>query len=520
MADAPSLPEHIDVLVVGAGPTGLTVANLLARSGLRTLIVDRNPAPLDLPRAVVIDDEGCRTIAAAGLGEGLREIIRPAAGARYLDDAGRIVGEVGPGGTEFGWPKRNYFHQPELEALLRRGLATAPAATLVDAAEVAEFRQDSKGVTAKVLADGSARTVRADLMIAADGARSPTRQALGIAFPGEAYPQDWIVLDLARDPDDEPVSKFHCDPARPWVSIPTPFGGRRYEFMLLPGETRDEMLKPETLARLLAPVRPLPPEDVIRAVVYRFEARVAAAWGEGRVWLAGDAAHLTPPFAGQGMNAGLRDAHNIAWKAALVVGGADPALLRHYETERHAPARAMVRLAVAMGEVVMPVGRQKSLLRDALMAGLDRFPEARDYVVGMRFKPPPCYEAGWFLGLEDPAQPPASLIGRMLPNPTVELRQGEARPLDDLLGDGFALIAQNDACGAWLNRADFAAWPFAPMPVSLPAEASAADLERFRPLRAHRDQLLLVRPDRYAMAAFAPAAASEIPAALARCLSP
>ena len=201
-------------------------------------------------------------------------------------------------------------------------------------------------------------------------------------------------MDLHRDADQEPVSKFFCDPARPWVSIPTTFGGRRYEFMLLPGETADEMLKFDTLQRLLAPIRPLAPEDIMRAVVYRFEARIAERWGEGRVWLAGDAAHLTPPFAGQGMNSGIRDAHNLAWKAVLVADGADPAILESYQAERRAPAKAMVQLAVAMGEVVMPVGQGKALFRDALMLGLERFPDARDYIIGMRFKPKPRYTDG------------------------------------------------------------------------------------------------------------------------------
>ena len=515
-ADA-SFPDQVDVFVVGAGPTGLTVANLLAAAGVRTLVVDRNPAPLDLPRAVVVDDEGCRTIAAAGLGRELRAAVRPAEGARYLDETGRIVGEVGPGGREYGWPKRNYVHQPDLEALLRRGLAARPAATLADGVEVEGFEQDANGVDVRVMADGARRVFRAKVMIAADGARSPTRQALGADFPGEAYPQDWIVLDLARDPDDEPVSKFHCDPARPWVSIPTPFGGRRYEFMLLEGEAREEMLRPETLARLLAPIRPLPAADIVRAVVYRFEARVAAEWGRGRVWLAGDAAHLTPPFAGQGMNAGLRDAHNLAWKAALVVGGADPALLRSYEVERRDPARAMVRLAVAMGEVVMPVGQRRSLLRDAMMAGLDRFPEARDYVFGMRFKPPPRYEAGLFVGLDDPAAPPASLVGRMLPNPDVATPNA-IRPLDDLLGPGFAIVAQDAVGCAWLAEADLADWPVTVTGVALAPDAGSGDPDRFRPIRAHRDELLLVRPDRYAMGRFGPEDAGAFRSVLARLL--
>jgi 3-(3-hydroxy-phenyl)propionate hydroxylase len=465
------------------------------------LIVDKNPAPLNLPRAISIDDEGCRTIAACGLAEPLRHILRPGTGSRYVDEAGRIVGEVGPGPVEYGWPRRNNFHQPELERVLRDGLARFDHVVLVDGAEMSGFVQDADGVTAMV----SGKTVRASLMIAAEGARSQTRDALGIQMPGEAYPQDWIVMDLHRDDDQETVSKFFCDPARPWVSIPTTFGGRRYEFMLLPGETAEEMLKFEILQALLAPIRPLAAEDIMRAVVYRFEARIAERWGEGRVWLAGDAAHLTPPFAGQGMNSGIRDAHNLAWKAVLVAEGADPAILESYQAERLAPAKAMVQLAVAMGEVVMPVGQGKALFRDALMLGLERFPETRDFIIGMRFKPKPRYAQGLFFGMGAPDEPPASLIGAMLPNPKLADSW-----LDDQLGPGFALIAQTAECRAWLESADLSEWPVSIQAVFLPDDAWTTDPETYRPLRAHRDALMLVRPDKYVMAAFEPAAVGKV----------
>lgn len=509
-----ALPSNPDVLIVGAGPVGLLAANLLGQAGVSVLIVDREAQPFNLPRAISVDDEGCRSIDAAGLGDDLRKIIRPGAGSRYVDENGRIVGEVGPGPVEYGWPRRNNFHQPDLEDLLTRGLARFERVTFRREAEMTAFEQAPARVSATV----AGQTVEAKVMIAADGARSQTRQALGVGFPGEAYAQDWIVLDLHRDEDQEPVSKFFCDPARPWVSIPTTFGGRRYEFMLLEGETADDMLRHETLERLLAPIRPLPPEDIMRAAVYRFESRVADSWGRGRVWLAGDAAHLTPPFAGQGMNAGFRDAHNIAWKAALTVRGADPALLSSYDEERREPARAMVRLAVAMGEIVMPVGRTQSLYRDALMAGLERFPEARDYVLGMRFKPPPRYETGLFIGLNDPTMPPASLIGRMLPNPRIRYA-GAERPLDDLLGPEFALIAQ-DADGArWLETTDLAGWPIQPARVALASDAGSVEPETYRPLRAHRDQIMLVRPDRYVLGAFAPAEAEAFAATLTQALA-
>ncbi|MCA8927669.1 MAG: FAD-dependent monooxygenase, partial [Alphaproteobacteria bacterium] len=368
-------------------------------------------------------------------------------------------------------------------------LAQRPEVSLVRGVTLAGFRQTAEAVSATLLHEGRPHPVRAGVLIAADGARSTVRGLLGARLEGDTYPQDWIVLDLARDPNDEPVSQFHCDPARPWVSIPTPFGGRRYEFMLLPGEDGAEMVKLATLQRLLAPIRPLAAEDILRAVIYTFHARVADRWGEGRVWLAGDAAHLTPPFAGQGMNAGLRDAHNLAWKAAMVVRGeAPPAILASYVRERREPARAMIRLAVAMGEIVMPLGPEQKQLRDATLLGLQRFPEARDWLLHMKFKPKPRYDGGLFVDLGAPEQPPASLVGAMVPNPQVERADGSVVRLDRELGPWFALM----------GRGTERPWP-----------ARGPDPYALQPLRAHRDQCVLVRPDRYV------AAAGETPATVA-----
>ena len=495
--------NEADILIVGAGPTGLLAANLLGQAGVSVLLIDKSKEPLNLPRAISLDDEGCRSIDMAGLGRSLDNIKRAGEGSRYLDESGQIVGEVGPGPVEYGWPKRNIFHQPQLEALLTAGLDRFKHVRIERGRDLTNFQQNSKEVIAQI----SGHEIRTKILIAADGARSKTRDLLGVDFPGEAYPQDWIVLDLHQDRDQEPISKFFCDPKRPWVSIPTTYGGRRYEFMLLPGETGQEMLQHHRLEGLLGDIRPLAPEDIMCAAVYTFEARVASNWGKGRVWLAGDAAHLTPPFAGQGMNAGLRDATNLAWKAALVVKSAGPALLQTYETERKEPARDMVQLAVAMGEVVMPVGKS-SIYRDALMAGLKRFPGARDFVLGMKFKPAPQYKAGIFIGLDDATQPPASLIGRMLPNPKID-NKGKTVFLDTLLGNGFALIAQSATGRDWLRKLDEETWPIELQKVYLSDDAGLPDMSGYRPIRAHRDQIILLRPDRYVLGAFEPKEANN-----------
>ena len=476
-----NLPAHVPVLVIGAGPTGLVTAHLLASYGVETLLVDALPLPQDIPRAVTIDDEALRALDACGQIEAVLPHLRPGKGARYFLEDQVPFAEVGPGPKEYGWPKRNCFHQPDLEHVLIDTLAEQPAVTFARGVRVAAIAQTTDLARVGLETPSGRHELTASVVIAADGARSTVRSSLGIAMDGDTYPQDWIVLDLARDVDDEPVSKFHCDPARPWVSIPTTFGGRRYEFMLLPGECGEDMLKLDVLRKLLAPIRPLPEEDIMRAAIYTFHARVAERFGEGRIWLLGDAAHLTPPFAGQGMNAGIRDAHNIAWKAAMVARQEAPAaILSSYEAERKEPARAMVQLAVAMGEIIMAVGEEQLKIRDALFAGLQRFPEARDWLLQMKFKPKPKYDQGLFLDLHSPEQPPASLVGAMLPNPMVIGSDSKQARLDRQLGNWFVEIGEG---------------------TTMPWPADGPDRGALRPLRAHRDQCVLVRPDRYVAAA-------------------
>lgn len=505
-------PDQVPVVIVGAGPTGLTTGLLLARYGVRSLILERNADPFDIPRAIVLDDEGARTLQVFGADRSYVSGTVEGNGAEYVDDAGAQFGRVGAGPEAYGFAKRHFINQPEMEAALRDHIAGEPLCEVHFSCDVIDMAAQNDHVAVTFTApDGTRRNVDAQYVVAADGGRSPTRERLGIGMQGATYAQDWIVIDTRNDPDPANYTHFFCSNTRPHVSVPAPDGGRRYEFMLLPGESHAEALEDGFIATLLAPFRTLAPGDLIRKTVYTFHARMADRWREGRILLAGDAAHLTPPFAGQGMNAGLRDAANASWKLACVLnGGASPSILDSYFAERRDPAWAMIQLAVVMGDIVMPIDRDRLAFREQLLKALAPFPAVQDYLLHMRFKPRPRFDTGLFLGLDDSAFEGA-LVGEMIPQPDVTLN-GATRKLDDLLGPGFALIAQ-DAAGARalsaLSQTDFLGLPLSRVFVPYrgadgPMPAAVTDDPRVKPLRSHRDEVLLVRPDRYAAASFAP----------------
>lgn len=510
-------PAECPVVIVGAGPTGLTTGLLLARYGVQSVILDRNVSALDIPRAIVLDDEGARTFQIFGGDEHCLAHTEVGDGAEYVGDDGKQFARVGAGPEDYGFAKRHFINQPDMEAALRELIDREPLCEVRFSSEVTGTDDGADGIVVHLTgADGAAHRINAQYVVAADGGRSPIRERLGIPMDGSTYAQDWLVLDTLNDPDLVNYTHFICSNKRPAVSVPAPKGGRRYEFMLLPGETHAEILAPEKIRELVAPYRELEDKDIIRATIYTFHARIAKTWKAGRIMLAGDAAHMTPPFAGQGMNAGLRDATNLAWKLASILnGGAEPAILDSYEQERHEPAWAMIQLAVVMGDIVMPVDPAQVAFRTQLMDALKPFPAAQDYLLKMKFKPRPRYARGLFSGLNASAFEGA-IVGEMIPQPNVILN-GETVKLDSLLGRGFALIAQDEKgakalagiktdtlIGHPLSRVYI---PYGSVSNAMPA-ATAAD-DRVRMLRTHRDEILLIRPDRYTAASFAPEALAE-----------
>jgi len=423
-------------VVVGAGPTGLTLACLLAQYGVDVLVIERDDTTVQEPRAVSIDDEALRTMQAAGvIGNILPDIVL-GYGSHYYSPLGRCFLRVQPTTLQYGYPRRSAFRQPLLQARLRDHLANHPRACLWFNSELIGFEQKGDSVLLRIQrADGSVSEVSSSYLAACDGSKSFVRRELGIEMSGSTFRERWLIIDLARTSDPTRDTKVFCHPARPAISLPGPHGTRRFEFMLHDHETEAEALEPENVGRWLKLYGNDDTSPLVRKVVYTFHARVAERWSEGRIFLAGDAAHLSPPFAGQGMNSGIRDAHNLAWKfAAVFEGRLGSKLLLTYEPERRPHAWEMIRLAVRMGYIMMPRNWLAAFAMDISFRLLNFFPAARDYFAEMKYKPKPRFREGFLLPSED------KLTGRLFPQPTVETGSGETL-LDNFLGNSFALLA-------------------------------------------------------------------------------
>ena len=434
---------EIDVLVVGAGPVGASIANLLGTYGISTLIVDRSPHVLDFPRAVGLDDEALRTFQATGLAEKmLRDMIQNVPMRMYTARK-QCFAEILPSTREFGWFRRNLFSQPLGEMVLRRGLTRFPHVELRAGVELVSLTQDATGVSAILRdAQGAESQVRARYLVGCDGGRSLVREGiLKLPFEGRTHAAKWVVIECDQDPLDAPYTALHCEPERPYVCLRLPYGLRRWEFMLFPGEDGEQMLAPEKVRELLGHHVANPETlNVIRARVYTHNSRVAGAFVSGRVCLAGDAAHITPPWIGQGLNAGLRDAFNLSWKLAWILQGRlKPELLSSYHDERHAHAKAMIDLADLFGSVLSQRNRLIAWARDRFFLSIKNIPRVRDYVLQMKFKPMPRFVKGIVQDSGDARRD--ELVGRMFIQPNVEHQAGRTQRLDDVVGPRFALLS-------------------------------------------------------------------------------
>ncbi|MEO3988509.1 bifunctional 3-(3-hydroxy-phenyl)propionate/3-hydroxycinnamic acid hydroxylase [Pseudocitrobacter cyperus] len=436
----PAVQQSAQVAIIGAGPVGLMMANYLGQMGVEVLVVEKLDKLIDYPRAIGIDDEALRTMQSVGLVDKVLPHTTPWHAMRFLTPKGRCFADIQPMTDEFGWSRRNAFIQPQVDAVMYQGLTRFPNVRVLFSRELEAFSQNGDSVTINLQCpEGKRETVKADWLVACDGGASVVRRTLNVPFEGKTAPNKWIVIDIANDPLATPHIYLCCDPVRPYVSAALPHGVRRFEFMVMPGETEEQLSEPHNMRQLLSKVLPNPDHvELIRQRVYTHNARIAERFRIDRVLLAGDAAHIMPVWQGQGYNSGMRDAFNLAWKLALVVNGkAGECLLDTYQQERRDHAKAMIDLSVTAGNVLAPAKRWHGSVRDGVSWLLNYIPPVKRYFLEMRFKPMPQYREG-ALVIDKNAK--TSPVGKMFIQPKVTRENGDVLLLDDVIGANFAII--------------------------------------------------------------------------------
>ncbi|MDX6741650.1 bifunctional 3-(3-hydroxy-phenyl)propionate/3-hydroxycinnamic acid hydroxylase [Actinocorallia sp. A-T 12471] len=429
-----------DVAVIGYGPTGVTAANLLGALGLRVAVIERDTEIFGRARAISTDEEVLRVWQRIGLAELLKRDMLGDLPIEFVDAKGEPFLSAHPVSRGHGHPSQMFIYQPALEQVLRDGVARYPNVELLLERECLRVVQDADGVelTTVKTGDDTVERLRARYVIAADGGSSLTRAQLNIGYEGRTFEDRWVVIDtemIEPWPGHDRL-RFHCDPARPAVDCPTPLGHHRWEFPILPGEDETELVSDAAIARLLSRYGITEKNvKILRATVYSHHVRFAARFRVGRVFLAGDAAHAMPPWIGQGMAAGVRDAANLCWKLSAVLRGELPeSVLDSYETERKPHVKGVTRRAVLVGRTITERRTAVTRVRDPLGRAISRFPALTRLTQGALWIPAAHYPAGFLAGRRTGA------TGWMLPQPVVLDGSGAKKRLDDALGSGWLVL--------------------------------------------------------------------------------
>ncbi|MES2127021.1 MAG: bifunctional 3-(3-hydroxy-phenyl)propionate/3-hydroxycinnamic acid hydroxylase [Pseudomonadota bacterium] len=495
-----SLPNDVDVLLVGLGPVGAAAANLLGRYGVRTLVIDKATDVFLAPRAIVLDNEALRILQMAGIEEGAFDTCAIAKVQMRSPLFGNYA-RANTAGEIDGHPKLVSFYQPQLERALRARLQRYPCVQTSLGTELLKYEESEQAVWATLRrADGTEASVRARYLVGLDGATSLVRRLAGLEFTGQTFIEDWLVVDAIGVPEPIDHVEFLCDPGRPTPHMVAPGNRQRWEFKLAPGETRAQMEDPAKVRELLAPWCDSEQVTIERTAVYRFHARIVERFSKGRVFLAGDAAHITPPFVGQGLVAGLRDVANLSWKLAWVVHGrAHASILDSYDQERRPHAKKIIRMALWMGRLVMPRSRLTALAVHGTMALLQKIPFTRPYFEELKIKPLNRFARGLFAAGRSRSR---LVRGGLLP-------QGLVRAAPDM-----PCILSDEALGPHLTLVGFGCDPAAGLDAQLRQDWERAGgrllrldhrghggawedmTERLVPGAAPLDWVAVVRPDR------------------------
>ena len=478
-----------DVLIVGGGPTGIALALIAAQYGASVIICEKEADIYPLPRAAHVDHEVMRIFQSVGAADQIAATSRTTNHYDFLTAEGQTLlrfdgsDQIGPG----GWPGANMIHQPSLERALRNQVSESDLIDLRSLWAFAGYEEAGDAITAKFETPDGRCKITTRFLVGADGTRSPVRSAAGIQLDDLQFDEPWLVIDtIVHDFERLPkVNLQICDPARPTTCVLMGEGRHRWEFMMLPGESPEQVLDDAFIERLLEPWDVDGAVTLERKAVYRFNARVAKSWKNGQILLAGDAAHQTPPFAGQGLCAGARDASNLGWKLGMVASGQAPdTILDTYQPEREPHARATIQMAMMMGKTVCitdPVAAAERNRQMLAARAAGQSPDGRatypEIVSGLIFQG-------------------SSAAGSYFPQ--FVSADGTTR-LDDMLGAGAWLIGEHE-------MSEYPGLKTA----SLASDTLGAAKSAIRKwLARHHAEAVLVRPDRYVFGTGAPGALVE-----------
>jgi 3-(3-hydroxy-phenyl)propionate hydroxylase len=493
-----------DCVVVGGGPVGLLTAVLLGQAGLRVSVVERQRQRYPLPRACTIDHEALRIFQSAGFMTAHAGLFEPSQGERggyeFRNGTGELLQAIDWNrAAESGWANTNGFCQPDLEAALEDLAVATPGVRVHRGWTFQALTQDHEEVSVQVAPAGQAGKVvqvRSRWLVGADGAGSSVRSRLGIDVGDSGFEADWLVVDY-QPLVEEKWSAFvtqYCDPAQPATAVSSGPGRRRFEFMRRADMTVEELGQESTAWRLMAPWGVTPQTARLeRHAVYTFRGRWARTWRRGNVFLAGDAAHLMPPFMGQGLCAGLRDARALTWRLGMVHRGlAAPAVLDTYGPERSGHVRKIIDEAVAAGRVICELDPSRAAARDAEMRKRARDPDA-----ATREPPHPR------LGEPSLTVPGRGADGRLAPQGRVRVA-GQVALFDDIVVGGWQLISRVGDPAGLLSEQD-ASWfrQIGGVTADVSGQGAVTDLDGAyeRWFAGYGCEALLARPDFYVFAA-------------------
>jgi 3-(3-hydroxy-phenyl)propionate hydroxylase len=436
----PQAATTYDVAVIGYGPTGATAANLLGQMGLTVVVIERDPDVYSRARAISTDEEVMRVWQSVGLADRLQQDMLPDRPLNFVDADGVpfIDLKITPRGC--GHPAQQFLYQPAVDHVLRQGVARFPNVEVLLEHECLRVNNTGDAVELMLadLRSDTFKRVRAAYVIAAEGGSSPTRGQLGVGYSGRTYSERWVVIDakVRKAWDAHDRLRFHCNPERPTVDCPTPLGHHRWEYPARTDEDEKALLADEAIWKVLGDQGITHDHvEILRAVIYSHHVRVADRWRVGRVFLAGDAAHAMPPWIGQGMSAGVRDAANLCWKLAAVLRDQAPdSLLDSYQAERKPHVTEVTRRACLTGRIITERNPILAAVRDHVFRALTRVPGADSRVQKLTWIPDARYGDGFFADGNHPA------VGWQIPQPWVTDDEGDQARLDDVVKGRWAVL--------------------------------------------------------------------------------